>query len=170
MTTSAMLDECLLQVGNGSSSFAGVHKIANAAVLEGIPSAGVQTFASLGAHGECPQNVERDAHRWLRNYNGYNMQTYTIKLKVCAAKGGVEEISVPVLSVHQMLSNIWHSGMHQRYVSLLGPKGARELGEFWEHLRELAWGHDHPALHDPEDFKRTMGLVFHCDGVEVLHV
>ena len=126
MADSAFLDECLSQVGNGSCSFRGVHRIASAAVLEGMPSAAVKTLASLGAHGESLQNVERDAHRWLRNYYGYNMQTYNLKLKVCV-EVGIEEISVPVLSVHQMLSNILHSGMHQRYVSLLGPRGRANL-------------------------------------------
>ena len=65
-----VLGEVLMQVGSGSSGFREVQRLTSAAVREGIQSPAVKAFASLGADGSHPSNIERDGHRWMHEFHG----------------------------------------------------------------------------------------------------
>ena len=155
-----------MQIGSGSSGFCEAQRFTSAAVREGIQSPAVKAFASLGADGSHPSNIERDGHRWMHDFHG--MRLSSIKLNVC--KDGIRvPILVPILSVHQMMGRLWHAGPMQRAISLLGLRGEKELVEFWERAQHTSWGKGHPcSAWDINCRNKTIGLIFHCDGVEVL--
>ena len=164
MCESELVHEQLDQIGQGGLGFASAQRLAAAALRDGLCSRGVQSFASLGGHGSEMSHVERDAHRWLRDFGNYGLQLYSIKLNLSSDEG-VKEIAVPVLSVHQMLSAIWHSGDRTRLVSLLGPKGVGELTAFWEQAKCVEWGRDHPAR--AGDIDKTIPLVSIAAGLRL---
>lgn len=102
----------------------------------------------------------------LWNSHVYSRNVFTQnKLKVCSSANEIKEMQIPVVSVHQMLSSIWHAGQTQRRISLLGLGGEKGIAEFWQQSMHLAWSRDHPARKG--NIAKTLGLVFHCDGVEV---
>eukprot|EP00969_Alexandrium_andersonii_P145012 6411968-Alexandrium_andersonii.AAC.1 len=60
------MDEIITGIGTGRMRFAPAHRLAQAIDHDGCAPPAVRAFGSLGAHGRCPSNVERDCHRWLR--------------------------------------------------------------------------------------------------------
>ena len=47
---------------------------------DGMTHKAVLDFASLGAGGEHPQNIERDLHAWSRALLGFQLDPYYLKL------------------------------------------------------------------------------------------
>ena len=166
MGHSCLLSELLEQIGSGRSSFYSAQRLAAAAIHEGVGSPAIQNFASLGAQGKHAKNIERDGHRWLQNLHNFGLKVYSIKLKV-KDNGTAAVIDLPVLSIHHLIGCIWHAGELQRTISLLGPAGAAEPGRFWGEAEQASWFSSHVARSQIGDLSRTLGLVLHCDGVEV---
>ena len=70
-------------IGRGQISVAAACEIAEGVVQDHhLPHEACKAFASLGCGGSCPQNSERDLHRWLRNLFNFKLQPYVIDLKL----------------------------------------------------------------------------------------
>lgn len=73
-------------IGEGKASVAAVAQLAraNLADFEAGAPASVAAFASLGNFGNCPQNEERDLHRWLSQLFSLKLSTYCVEAEVQA--------------------------------------------------------------------------------------
>ena len=76
----------LQRANSNSSASAGAPMHAKAADNPETPCAAIRAFASLGADTKCPQNVERDLHRWLRGLYNFRLQPYKIHLNLQAPR------------------------------------------------------------------------------------
>jgi hypothetical protein len=173
MEDSELVETVLEMIGNGTLFFDQAHKLCHASHLgqHRHGAEAVQRFAQLGAGGRCPQNIERDAHRWLNTMMDIKVAPNNIILYLQNDwKLGASYEEVPVLSVHEMFAAIWEAGNIQRTLSLFGPGGPSGLKSFWENARRnLDWVRFHPALHNKtlEEMAAIFPLLFFIDGVEV---
>lgn len=57
--------------------------MAQAQLRDGLtPPEVICHFASLGNYGKCPQNEERDLHRWLKDLHNLQLQIYYLRVRV----------------------------------------------------------------------------------------
>ena len=73
-----------------------------------VPHQALETFAALGASGQCKANIERDLHRWLQGLWGFELQAY--------------EVSIPL-----QVPKIW-IGFFKKWSS---PKSSAGIFHFW---------------------------------------
>ena len=71
MPKSTIVSTMITQLGTGMTRLGPVHDLSCAIVNECVTPEALQAFSSLG--GPCGTNVERDLHRWLGNYNNFNV-------------------------------------------------------------------------------------------------
>jgi hypothetical protein len=79
---SATVENFITQVGTGGSHVSVVAETARANVVDGIPSAAVKCFASLGASGKFNANQERDLHTWLKGLYGLELEPYHVQMDI----------------------------------------------------------------------------------------
>lgn len=73
-------------LGSGRAHIAEVCDLARANVKDGVPSAALEAFASLGCHGRHAANQERDLHRWLTRIYGMNLSTYRVTMDLTVSR------------------------------------------------------------------------------------
>ena len=69
-------------LGSGRAHVAEICDLARANVADGLPSAAIRAFSSLGTEGRHSANQERDLHRWLHNIYDVNLSTYKVPMKL----------------------------------------------------------------------------------------
>ena len=69
-------------LGSGRAHVAEICDLARANVADGLPSAAIKAFSSLGTEGRHNANQERDLHRWLHNIYNVNLTTYKVPMKL----------------------------------------------------------------------------------------
>ena len=173
MPPSEMIDEIFGLIGSGSLYFNGAQRLCQATCRDHGDNAAeaVRAFASLGASGNCSQNIERDAYVWLRQMFGCALEPSRIWLYLQSpGKIAASYEKVPVLSIHEVFSAVWHAGVVQRQVSLYGPNGESSLRVFWKNAMErLEWARKHPATQGKtlDELSMLFPFVLFADGVEV---
>lgn len=73
-------------IGSGRASIAEVCDLARANVQDGLPSAALEAFSSLGSGGIYEANQERDMHRWLNQLYGVQLTTYKVTMHLTAPR------------------------------------------------------------------------------------
>lgn len=71
-------------LGSGRAHVAEICDLARANISDGLPSAALEAFSSLGASGAHNANQERDLHRWLHSIYGVTLSTYPVTMKLNA--------------------------------------------------------------------------------------
>jgi len=77
-TVKTLLD--LMSRGNTHINTAA--EVARAMQHDGLINEPLKAFTSCGASGACPQNTERDFHKWMRGAWGVELEPYYIKLNL----------------------------------------------------------------------------------------
>ena len=163
MPPSSMAEGLLLAVGSGGLRPTQAQRLAQQAAADGIPSVQDRAFASLGASGSAPQNVERDMHKWLQGLHGIDISLFWADIPLWD-NDAVREIAVPFLLPHEWLCALEGAGELRRSMASEDP---RALANFWDWMHQQPFGADHPAFQDAElDFSRCVPLVIHTDGAE----
>jgi hypothetical protein len=157
-------------VGGGSTHVATVHQVAVSSMADHGPgtAAAVQALGSLGAGGRCPQNLERDLHRWVRDLWGYGLHLDEVLIRA-QVDGGHEAslVTVPVLGMHTVIQAVLRAGYHQIATSILGPECSAGFDAFWTTALQEPWcSHLERDLQD-RNKGRTIPMVFHEDGAEM---
>ncbi|CAJ1396188.1 unnamed protein product [Effrenium voratum] len=158
-------------IGAGKASVSGTAELSRATLMDfhgQYPPDALQAFASLGNNGQCPQNQERDLHRWLGELFGLKLRTYEVPMQLQVPnQPGVATIHIPFLLPHETIHYIAESSDWQFSRSMTGGRSGGEISEFWQHCKKhIEWA-DHPALADPEvPTERLIPLNIHMDGAE----
>ena len=138
---------------------------------DGMTHRAVVDFASLGAGGEHPQNIERDLHAWSRALLGFQLDPYYLKLDLLKENDEItEEVDVPCLLPHEVLHALWLAGPQQFQISTMGPGGPKDLSNYWNWaLEKTTWARRHPALaeQDPRTLDKMIPIMLFVDGAEV---
>lgn len=82
---SALVERMIEMMGRGQLSVTAAAGLSQSCVEDGMLHEAVAAFASLGNHGACPSNYERDLHRWLRTLFGFELRTYVVSMNLEAA-------------------------------------------------------------------------------------
>ncbi|CAJ1394074.1 unnamed protein product [Effrenium voratum] len=135
MPTSQTAETYIRMIGEGKASVAAVAQLAraNLADFEAGAPASVAAFASLGNFGNCPQNEERDLHRWLSQLFSLKLSTYCVEAEVQVPnKTGLRKTAIPFLLPHEILhclaeSSSWQE-IHRLFVTHL---------QCWQHIASL---------------------------------
>lgn len=56
--------------------------LADCMMRDKLVNVGIEAFASLGCHGQYPNNAERDFHRWTHHLHGVEIDPYDLWLTV----------------------------------------------------------------------------------------
>ena len=75
-------------IGSGRAHVSEVCDLARANLADGIPSAALESFSSLGAGGRYSSNQERDLHKWLHSLFGLQLTTYKVKMFLNVSHSG----------------------------------------------------------------------------------
>jgi hypothetical protein len=168
MPPSALMEVIFDKIGHGAH-FTDLRQYSHGAVLDGAETGRLIGFSSAGGWGKHPQNIERDLHKWLHNLFDVQLEPMYITLMLDTDDSlSVEEVRVPVLSIHEMFNAIWRAGPAQRDLSLFGRDGLCGLLEFWQHAQESPWGQRHPVVLCGKDMAKCFGVVIHIDGTITL--
>lgn len=73
-------------LGCGRANVAEVCDLARANRADGLPSAALEAFSSLGASGKHEGNQERDLHRWLHSLYGMKLTVYQVTMQLNASQ------------------------------------------------------------------------------------
>ena len=73
-------------IGSGRSTIAECATLARANLKDNMQNPALVAFGSLGAHGSCESNQERDLHRWLRHIHGFQLAPYRVAMKLHAPR------------------------------------------------------------------------------------
>jgi len=164
MPPSALMEVIFDKMGHGAH-LTDLRQFAHGAVLDGAETGRLIGFASAGGWGKHPQNIERDLCKWLSNLFDVQLEPMYINLMLDTDDSlSLEEVRVPVLSIHEMFNAIWRAGPAQRDFSLFGKDGLPGLLEFWQHAQESRWGQLHPVVLNGKDLAKCFGVVIHIDG------
>ena len=108
----------------------------------------VSGLAALGAGGECPQNCERDMHRFLERVG------ITLRAKITTeavrmwnpSKLEVETLRFPMILPEELCNGLWNCGTHVFRKCLFGDLSEREVESYWGHVEEhCPWFQNHPC-------------------------
>ena len=161
------MDELISSIGSGTTHFERAHRFALACEQDGSASKQVQTFASCGGHGQHPQNIERDAHRWLRCLHNLQLEPYQIRMRLYNPRlCDIVETSVPVLAPHEIMWAVHRKGPQLVQRVMLGDNPPSIVAEWWDRAMMEPWGSVHPAASDPSSLDDMFPLLFHYDGAE----
>lgn len=72
-------------LGCGRANVSEICDLARANISDGLPSAALEAFSSLGASGVHDANQERDLHRWLHSLYGLNLSSYKVTMNLNAS-------------------------------------------------------------------------------------
>ena len=72
-------------LGTGRANVSEICDLARANVKDGLPSAALQAFSSLGSCGKHTSNQERDLHRWLRSLWGVKLSIFKVSMHLTVA-------------------------------------------------------------------------------------
>jgi hypothetical protein len=136
--------------------------------MDGCGVDAVQSWASLGANGQSPQNEERDLMRWTRSIEGLELLPYYIWLDLeQEGHAALAPVKVPILLPHEMMAMLHSAGPLQWAISMAGPRGKDGIAALWNHLAGLEEWRDHWALQAPRDTQGLIPIACHVDGTEV---
>ena len=82
---SALVEKMIEMMGRGQLSVSAAAGLSQSSVEDGLLHEAVAAFASLGNHGACPSNYERDLHRWLKTLFGFELATYVVSMDLEAS-------------------------------------------------------------------------------------
>ena len=117
------MDAYLEAIGRGMLDWQSVAEISRANVREGIHSEAIHRLAMCGTSGKHDQNLERDAIRWLQNLWNIQVETYELEVELEDEHGKLEETTIDILLLHEILGAIWRQGHLQQIASLFGEDG-----------------------------------------------
>ena len=113
LPTSHAANTLLHKFGAGKEHSSGMQHMAASIVADGGAPPAVATIAGLGANGNQAQNIERDAHRWLKHLHGLAIDPYTVWFDL-QCKAVPDNIACPtpvsVLLLHEVMDAIWRMG------------------------------------------------------------
>ena len=69
-------------LGCGRANVSEICDLARANIKDGLPSAELEAFGSLGSGGRHTANQERDLHRWLRSLWGVKLTVYKVTMNL----------------------------------------------------------------------------------------
>ena len=78
------VEKLIALVSQGQVSVSSAAEVTHCMVGDGFQNEAVRAFSSLGNHGKCPSNYERDFHRWLSNLYEFKLQTYIVPMRLQA--------------------------------------------------------------------------------------
>ena len=81
---SKVVDKLLNMVGRGQVSVTCAVDLSHCAMEDGLQNSAVHSLSSLGNHGQCPSNYERDLHTSLRNLYGFELAPYIVPMTLQA--------------------------------------------------------------------------------------
>jgi hypothetical protein len=173
MDDSEMLETIFDMLGRGTLYFDQAHRLCRASAndSQGYAAEAVLRFAKLGAGGKHSQNIERDAYRWLNSMLRIKTEPANIVLRLQNPwEIGAKFEEVPVLSIHEMFSALYHAGPIQQTVSLWGQSGRYGIRNFWaQAMQKLEWARKHPGTQNKtmDELAKILPIVFFIDGVEI---
>eukprot|EP00959_Pyramimonas_sp_CCMP1952_P396193 8301455-Pyramimonas_sp.AAC.2 len=89
-------------VGTGASAPETQARLAREMVADGIDTPAIRSFASLGTHGVCSSNIERDLLTWTQGFCKWELDTYDVKLQLLMEDEYLpSEATVPCLLPHE---------------------------------------------------------------------
>ncbi|CAJ1453005.1 unnamed protein product, partial [Effrenium voratum] len=107
-------EEYISMIGSGRSTIAECATLARANLKDNMQNPALVAFGSLGAHGSCESNQERDLHRWLRHIHGFQLAPYRVAMKLhVPGKAGLQDVSVPFVLPHEILHHVAMAGEYQ---------------------------------------------------------
>ena len=104
---------------------------------DGLDNSDLKWVATLGALGQCPQNVERDMHRRARHVLGITVTPYMVPLP-----DGLGQAAL--ILPHEIFSDLWTHHPEQAMARTVGDHNM--LLEFWRTNAQAAeeWYRLHP--------------------------
>ena len=167
---STLAQDLLQRWSLGSLSAATVQKIAHCAWQDGLHHPDIAKLASLGNHGQQPQNVQRDMLKWLQSYLGVmpTVLNMSLPMKTAVGEDTVHTVEVPLVPLHRMLSHMYEHWPAEFAKRVSGPPGALE--EFWSQVKEQdpvfqSWK---PHLDKRRNWQQhCLPFALHGDGVPV---
>jgi len=151
----------------GDASIQRSHRLATACKADGGAREAVLQFATLGADGRHPQNIERDLHVWLRNLHNLELEPYYIPFQLFhPVKLEIQTVQVPVIAPHEWFRALWRKGLATFRQILLADNPPAIVLEWWERAMQQPWGSKHPAAEDPSLLDSMYPILFHYDGAE----
>ena len=143
---------------------------AAAAVADGACNGGVAELSSLGCNGQYSGNIERDYHRWLdAGRKGSRLQTYDVHLTIAdlsSEHANATKVSaVPCLLAYEYANKAFELGVFE--ASFIGPAGPQLVRDFWANAMSQPWGQKHPLAGRDDKWSRSLGILWHFDGVVV---
>lgn len=82
MERSQTVEKLISLIGQGRCSIATATGLSHCVIADGMTHEALQAFSSLGNHGECPGNYERDMHRWLKRLFNFSLETYSVPMNL----------------------------------------------------------------------------------------
>eukprot|EP00959_Pyramimonas_sp_CCMP1952_P244296 5106616-Pyramimonas_sp.AAC.1 len=79
-------------------------------VDEGAATPAVQATAPLGCHGRCPQNEERDLHRWLQSAYGMNLKPHFLQIALTTKQVEAQKGQHPSPPLHEVFGQLHDAG------------------------------------------------------------
>ena len=72
-------------LGTGRANVSEICDLARANLVDGVPSAALEAFGSLGTSGKHENNQERDLHRWLKALWGVTLTVFKVPMYLTVA-------------------------------------------------------------------------------------
>ena len=167
MGQTATFDEMLDQICRQGNHVSSLHRLATAMSLDGSNNEAVNAFASLGASGRAPQNVERDLHVWLANLHNLGIKLRSVDIDVVVnSVGDIERRAIPILAPHDIIAAAYRKGPLVWQTAFLGDHTQQAVLDFWENFVQQPYGAMHPIMKSCEALDSIIPLVFHIDGAE----
>ena len=69
-------------LGCGRANVSEICDLARANIKDGLPSAALEAFSSLGTGGRHAANQERDLHKWLHSLWGVKLTVYKVTMNL----------------------------------------------------------------------------------------
>ncbi|CAL1141145.1 unnamed protein product [Cladocopium goreaui] len=158
---------CQGMLGCGRANVSEICDLARANIKDGLPSAALEAFSSLGTGGRHAANQERDLHKWLHSLWGVKLTVYKVTMNLIVDFEKVAQpVDVPFLLPHEILHAVYEAGPLQFARSMTGHRSSESISHFWKHCCSLDEWRNHPCLTNPDLYHCTIPLCLHTDGAE----